>query len=84
VVVTRFECSKILLEAGILIDGFAANRRWEVGIAGTAHERHLQIGLAHLVKTHLNRKGEVAVVARNEVTEAETETRRSFAEVNAS
>lgn len=73
-VVARFECSEILLEAGILIDGLAANRCREVGIAGAAHEGHLQIGLAHIVKTQLNRKTEVAVVAWNEVAEAETET----------
>jgi hypothetical protein len=40
--------------------------------------------LASVVEAHFDRDAETAAVARNEVAEAETETRRDFVEVDAS
>jgi hypothetical protein len=80
----RTEGGEVLLKAGILINGLAAHRGWVVRIAGAAGEGQLEAGLASVVETHFDRDAETAAVARNEVAEAETETRRDFAEVDAS
>ncbi len=84
VIVACFECSKILLEGGILINRLTANRCWEVGIAGGAGEGHSQVWLVHILKAHLHRDAEVASVARDQIAEAETKTRRNLTKVDAS
>jgi hypothetical protein len=73
-----------LLEARILIDGFATYRRLVVGIASAANEGYLESGLADVVKANLDRDAEMTTFARYKVAEAKTEARRDFAEVDAS
>src|ERR1700686_825386 len=84
VIVARFEGGETFLEAGILVNGLAACRDREVGITDAADEGHLQTGLARIVEARLHRYAEVAALARYDVADAETEARRSFAEVDAS
>lgn len=82
-IVAHFERGEVLLEAGILIDGLAAYRGRIIRIAGAAGEGNLEAGLAGVEETHLDRDAETAAGARDEITEAETEARRDFVEVDA-
>src|SRR3984957_9567861 len=83
VVVADFEGSKVLLEAGVQIDGLAAYRRWVVGIAGSPGKGYLETGLTLVVKAKLDRDAEAAAGAWYDIAEAEAETGSDFVEVDA-
>jgi hypothetical protein len=55
-----------------------------VGIAGTPCEGNLEAGLASIVEADLDRDAEAAVSSRDKISEAETQARGDFAEVDAS
>lgn len=83
VVVACDEGGEILLEAGILIDGPAADGRWNARVAGASGEADLKTGLAHIVEAEFYRDADAAFSARNDVSESETEAGRNLSELDA-
>src|SRR5258708_227633 len=83
-VVTRFEGGEVLLEPRVLIDRLAAHRGWEIWIACATSECDLKVRLACVIETHLDWKTEMTMIARDEITKAEAESRRNFAKIDAS
>jgi hypothetical protein len=78
VIVARFERGKVLLETGIRTDGFAADGRCIVRVAGTACESDLEARLASIIEANLDWDAKAAASSRNKISEAETEARRDF------
>jgi hypothetical protein len=83
-VVTRLEGGKVLLKTGVLIDRLAAYRRWEIRITCATSESDLKVRLTGVIEAHLDRKTEMTVITRDEITKAEAESRRNLAKIDAS
>lgn len=82
-VVARGKGGEIVLEAGVLIDGLAADGGWNARVAGASGKTYMKTGLTYVVEAEFDGDAEAAFSSLDDVSESDAEAGRDLSELDA-